>query len=281
MFKKYWNVWLTITIITIVFIIKKNNAILVEEVRTTLMFVVSLFGTLTVMKTNIEGKKTPKVFSENNIECIKNEMGKVMIDLTDELNLNQTFELLKEKKKMKKMKSFFAWLWGNKYTLINLTMSVVAVGLCNYLMFFGYLDKYAIFNENETLAKILGVSISVIYLIVDVFTTVSKYGCESLDQLNKRYQEEAEKKLNALTSEQKTAVKSTIKKLQNQLEIIEPKYNEAIKNIENYEMLSKIKGFDTTTLYESYNLALQFKNENALAVQELKRQIEVLSSKLK
>lgn len=242
------------------------------------MFVVSLFGTLTVIKSNIEGKTPKEVFNGNSIENIKKEIENVMIDLTKELN-NPNF--LKERKKMSKIKNFFTWLWGNKCTLISLTISILAVGFCNYLMFMGYLDQYQVFVENETLIKILGVALSVGYLSVDIFTTVSKYGCESLEQLDTRYREEAEKKLNALTPEQKAAVKSAIKKFQSQLELIEPKYNEAIKTIESFQTLSKIQGFDASALADSYNSALQFKNTNETLVTELRNQIEVLASKLK
>lgn len=254
---------------------------MIEEIRTTLMFVVSLFGTLTVLKANIEGKKTPKAVFNGNIVSIKNELEKVMVDLKKELQENQTFEFLKENKKMEKIKKFFSWLWGNKCTLLSLTISILSVGFCNFLMFAGYLNRYQVFCENELLLKIIGVSLSVIYLFVDIFTTVSKYGCESLEQLDKRYKEEAEKKLNALTSEQKSVVKSTIKKLEIQLEAIEPKFNEAIKTVESYQTLANIKGFDTSTLVDSYNLALGFINDNKAMVEGLKAQIEGLKSKLK
>lgn len=276
--RKYWNLWLTVLIFVIVIWFKNKNETLVEEIKTYLMFAISLIGALTFIKTNLEkGKKAS--YNAASIEGIRSEMEKNVAELKSEME-KQNFNFLKEKNKMEKFKKFFKWLWGNKYTLISLTISIIAVAFCNYLMWFGYLDRYTIFAEHETLLKVLGIVLSLGYLAVDIFTTVTKYGCESIEQLNTRYQAEAERKLNALSPEQKAAVKSTIKNLQTQLSLIEPKYNEALKTIESFQMLSKIDGFDTSSLVEGYNQASQYAHDNTTIIAELKKQIEVLTNKL-
>ena len=40
---------------------------------------------------------------------------------------------MKEGKQMSKFKKFFKWLWGNKCTLINIIVSVCAIGLINFM----------------------------------------------------------------------------------------------------------------------------------------------------
>lgn len=288
--KKYWNLWGGVLIGTFLAWVKHLNKESMDYITSAIVLVITLIGALTFLKSNLNPKKDKKTkemgipfetgtelsqVKHINIATNPEQLG---IDLLRKID--ETLIIVKEGKKMNKIKNFFKWLWGNKCTLINIIVSVCAIGFINFMCLADYMMRYAVFARNETFFKIAIPVLSTLWLVLDIFTTVSKYGCESLKQLDVRAKETLERKLNALTPEQKKAVKGTLVELQAKLALIEPKYNECLKTIESFKTLQNIPNFDTSSLVEGYNIALQYTTQNASVVSQLKAQISLLEDRL-
>jgi len=275
---KFWNIWGGIAIGTLIAWLNHFEKITMDNVASYLALILTCIGIFTftrsIFKERIEEKKEGTA---------KTKLKPKQVLMGEEIarELNETIKIAREMKEGKKMKKFFKWLWGNKLTLINLIVSIGCVGFVNFMSFCGYMDRYEIYKENQTLFQVLFAVGGALYLVVDIFTTVSKYGCESLEQLNTRYEKRKEEKLNALTPEQKKFVKENITKLEKSYEELKKKLTTSLNTIESYKALSSIEGFDIGSLQEGYSQALAFVNANQSVATELERQITILKNRLK
>ena len=275
---KFWNIWGGIEIGTLIAWLNHFEKITMDNVTSYLALILTCIGIFTftrsIFKERIEEKK-------GTAKTKKLKPKQVLMGEEIARELNETIKIAREMKEGKRMKKFFKWLWGNKFTLISLIISVGCVSFVNFMSFCGYMDRYAIYRENQILFQMLFLVGGALYLVVDIFTTVSKYGCESLEQLNTRYEKRREEKLNALTPEQKKFVKENITKLEKSYEELKKKLTTSLNTIESYKALSSIEGFDIGSLKEGYSQALAFVNANQSVATELERQINILKARLK
>lgn len=288
--KRYWNLWGGVLIGIFIAWVKHFSKESMDLISSAIVMTITLIGALTFLKSSFNSNKNKqkkevedpfeKATTLSQVKHINMALNPSQVGIEFIRTIDETLTIMKEGKQMNKFKKFFKWLWGNKCTLINIIVSVCAIGLINFMALADYMMRYAIFARNEMFFKIAIPILSTLWLALDIFTTVSKYGCESLKDLDIRIQEAKERKLNALTPEQKKAVKSAIIELKGQLAGYEPKYNECLKTIESFNMLSKIPNFDTSSLQQGYQNALNYTTANANLIAQLKSQISLLEEKL-
>lgn len=264
---KKWNIWGGFLISLVVSWLTHFDKSIMDGLASYLALSLVVIGMLTFAKSVIKEKEGKEVKEKHLV-------------LGEEIAKN-LYEEMKEGKKMEKTKKFFKWLWGNKLTLINLIISVSCVALVNFMNFCGYMNRFSIYQENETVFKIIIAFGGFGYLVIDIFTTCSKYGCESLEQLNTRYEKAKNDKLNALTSEQKKIVKESLSKLEKTYNELKTKLANAVNTIESYKIFSNIEGFNLNSLTEGYNQAINFVNANQANLNELEKQVAILKAKLK
>lgn len=262
--EKMWNIWGGLLISLMISWLNHFNKDVIDNFASYLALSLVMIGILTFAKSIIKDTEPKEKHIKIGEEIAKN-----------------IFDEMKEGKKMEKVKKFLKWLWGNKLTLINLVISISCVCFVNFMSFCGYMERYSVYCENETLFKIIIVFGGAFYLFVDIFTTCTKYGCESLEQLNTRYEKAKNDKLNALTSEQKKIVRESLSKLEKTYSELKEKLANAVNTIESYKICSTIEGFDSTSLTDGYNQAIEFVNANQSNLNELEKQVAILKAKLK
>lgn len=182
-----------------------------------------------------------------------------------------------------KIKNFFNRLWGNKFTIINITFNLLAVAVADYLLFSDYLLRFEFIAQNELAFKIAVPILSVIYLIIDIFTTVTKYGWESLTELKEKAKQKALQKASKLSKEQKDVVKKQIENVQNTLTGLESELKHFNEIIDNYQVLTSLAHImpvssENTTLY---NQAISKKPALEVQISELKINLAQLQQALK
>lgn len=188
---------------------------------------------------------------------------------------------LERENAMEKVKKFFKWLWGNKLTLTEILINVIALGFSNYLAFSDKLMRFHIFQENALAFRICLVIFTIVYAFLNAYTVITKYGLENLDEINKRLAKKAEQKLNALTPEQKKVVKEQLETLKETLSKMEAEMAKYEKDIQEYVTLKGIQGFQISNdLEQKYQIATNYKLANKPVIDNYKRQIETLEAKL-
>lgn len=282
---KYWNVWGGVLIATFIAFLKEFNKTSMDSTTSYIVMVLTIIGAMTFMRSKFQDKKQKtleKVLSEQkSLKVMKLANNPEMEVQKIAEKIDKTIEIVSEDKTMKKIADFFKWLWGNKFTLLSLTLSIGAVAFCNFLCWWGYLERYYFFAQNETMCKVVIVIVTGVYLAADIFTTISKYGCESLAQLQARYAEEAERKLNALTPEQKKIVKQTLTSLKEELAKAKVGYEQAKKEIDSYTLLASLPGYDNSANNAKYVQAQVDESKYNNLMLALQKQIATLENRLK
>lgn len=182
-----------------------------------------------------------------------------------------------------KITNFFKRLWGNKLTITNITINLLAVAVADYLIFSDYLLRFEFIAQNELAFKI-GVPVAtVIYLVLDIFTTVSKYGWESLNELNEKAKQKALQKTSKLSKEQKEVVKKQVETVKNTLNGLEDELNHFNEIINNYQVLTSLSHImpvspENTALY---NQVMAKKPSLEVQISELKINLTQLQQALK
>lgn len=187
------------------------------------------------------------------------------------------------KKTMTKIKNFFKRVWGNKFTLINITINLLCVAVADYLVFSEYLLRFNFFTENQIAFKIGVPVLSALYLVLDIFTTVSKYGWENLDELKAKSQKKATEKASKLSKEQKAIIKNQIKVVENGIATLENELNDALDIIKNFEILQSLNGVITISAdkHSMYHNAIGNKPILEAQISEYKLQLSQLKEALK
>ena len=178
-----------------------------------------------------------------------------------------------------KLKSALKWLWGNKCTLFTTICNVCIVVIANFMALTEYIYRFNILAENKMVIQIAVPALSILWGVIDLYTTYSKRGCESLEELNAIAQEKAELKANKLTKEQKQTLKAQLAKLKG---LLAPKEEQMAKAIKRLEEIETLINFGCATI-EEQNEKIQLNKNIALqnpAVETLKKQIASIEEKL-
>lgn len=148
---------------------------------------------------------------------------------------------------MEKLKKIIKWIWGNKLSLISIISNLVVATFSQYLLYSDYLKTYQYFQDHDIVFKVVVTILCVLWLIVNIYTTVTKYGLESLDQLRIRAEEIKVDATNKLSPEQRKVLKntlstfnSTLYELESQLVEIDKKIEESRKVMADINTLSKV-----------------------------------------
>lgn len=182
-----------------------------------------------------------------------------------------------------KIVNFFKRLWGNKFTITNIVLNLSAVGIADYLLFSDYLLRFELIAQNELAFKIAVPILSVIYLIIDIFTTVSKYGWETLVELNEKSKQKAIQKASQLSKEQKEVVRNQINVIKKAISDLEIDLEHTLEVINNYEVLKSLESVMPIPQDKlvSYQKAINEKPQIEAEISNLKVNLTQLQQALK
>ena len=160
------------------------------------------------------------------------------------------------KKVMKKIKNFFKRVWGNKFTLANITINLLIVAMADFLVFSEFVWRFPFFVENHVAFKIVVPIVTAIYFGIDVFTTVTKYGWENLGELQQKTAQKALQKASKLSKEQKAVIKQQITNAKTSIDNLESELVKVNEIIKNFEILKSLNGLvpitqDNMNLYQN------------------------------
>ena len=170
-----------------------------------------------------------------------------------------------------KVKNFFKELWGNKFTIGNTIIVLFLATLSQVMTYTEYLYKINWFAEHELVIKIASPIIAFIWVFIDLLTTYTKYGFESLEEIANR---KINKSIGKMSKEEKQRLKDSLKELKHSLVVVEEKK----KQLEN--MVSDVD----TLIRSGYNLGFDERNEydkNKTQIVNLQGSIENLNNRIK
>lgn len=281
--KKYWDILGGTAMGLIISFIAKWQLEKMQLAYTTVILILVCIGLLKVVKSSYENKNVLDrvVEKQSPVRAVKiaqnptqegEELGELMIET-----------MKGSKKTMTKIKNFFKRVWGNKFTLLNITFNLLAVAIVDYLVFSEYLMRFNFFVENQLAFKIGIPVLSVMYLSLDIFTTVSKYGWETLLELKDKAEQKALQKASKLSSEQKAIIKNNIKAVKVSITNAENELLKIADVIKNFEILQSLNGLVTISAENitMYNNAITRKPSLEANLSHLKLELSQLEEALK
>ena len=289
-----WNIYGGIFLSALLAWVYKFNISYMERTTSFIIMALTLCSVLTILKRGIKTsknkntKKTTRIEKATliqprvkaidtavNTEQAVQELSDTILKTTT--ILERTMKVMREK-----IKNFFKRVWGNKATIINITANLLVVAIADYLLFADYLLKFDFVAQNELLFKVLVPILGIIYLVIDIYTTVSKYGWESLQELKVKTEQKKLEKESRLTKEQKEVLKETKDGVKKQLNEAENKLANAETIIKQVDLLRSIGGVPIgDDKIRDYQQALSNKNTLASQIDNLKQTLETLNKALK
>ena len=267
---------------------------IIQTIYSTLILIFLLIGFLKVLKSpNKENESNNQIRNkDNNINLIDLVVNQQKPFKAIELSQNPTqggeelgeifLETMKGgKKKMEKIKDFFKRVWGNKFTILSIVFSLFCVFACEYLYFADYFLRFDWVENNQVVLNYVLPIVGIAYIVLNVFTTITKYGWENLKELQEKAYKKALEKASQLTKEQKAIVKNQMKEVKEQLSNVGIDLTKTNTIIEAYETLRDLGIALSDEKVSAYNLAVAKKPELDLAYTQLTSQLETLLSKLK
>lgn len=279
--KELWNVYGGIALSTLIAWVNGWNKMEMDRWASYLVLTLTCVSVLTFLKLVFFKKKSANVLDKGALQSqksVKNLQTAINpMQVGEELGTTIIYTVKGGKIVMKKLKNFFKELWGNKFTLSNTLIVLFLATLTQVATYTEYLYKIQWFAENELVVKIASPIIALLWVFIDLFTTYTKYGFESLEALAKR-KEEA--KLKQLTKEQKSSLKATIKKLRDSLDIAKEKKKELHSLVANFETLMGVGYNLNATERDEYNSAVTQINNIDNTILNLETKIKDLEEKL-
>ena len=279
--KELWNVYGGIALSTLIAWINGWNKMEMDKWASYLVLTLTCVSVLTFFKIVFFKRKSANVIDKGALQSqksVKNLQTAINpMQVGEELGTTIIYTVKGGKVVMKKLKNFFKELWGNKFTLSNTLIVLFLATLSQVATYTEYLYKIQWFAENELVVKIASPIIALVWVFLDLFTTYTKYGFESLEDLAKR-KEEA--KLKQLTKEQKSVLKANIRKLENSLNIAKGKKKELHSMVSNFETLMGVGYNLNMTEREEYNSAVTQINTIDNTIKGLEQKIKELEEKL-
>lgn len=238
--KELWNVYGGIALSTLIAWLTHWDKVEMDKWASYLILTLTCISVLTFFKIVLFRKKKKKatkldkgIFNSNkNVKRLRTAINPMSIG--QEVGNAIIYTCKGGKWFMGKVKNFFKELWGNKFTLLNTIIVLFLATLSQVMTYTEYLYRINWFAENEIVIKIASPIVAGIWVFIDLLTTYTKYGFESLDELAKRKEE---KKLASLTKEEKGKLKDNVKDLKSKLEILKEKEESVSKAISNFETL--------------------------------------------
>ena len=288
-----WNIYGGIMVSALLAWLYNFNVSYMERTTSFIIMSLTFCSVLTILKRGLKTSKNknsktrkldkatlvqPRVkaidTAVNTEQAVQELSDKIIITTTI---LERTIEFMKDK-----IKNFFKRVWGNKATIINIVANLFVVAVADYLVLADYLLRFEFVAQNELLFKILVPILGFIYLFLDIYTTVSKYGWENLNELNVKFEQKKLEKESRLTKEQKAVLKETRDGVKKQLAEAENKLANAETIIKQVELLRSIGGVPITDdKIRSYQQATSDKVTLRGQIESFKQTLDTLNKSLK
>lgn len=281
-----WNIYGGVLLSMFIGKLTEYNKNSMDTFTSFIIMTLACIGALTFIKVSVFKKKANKldtvVSQQSSIKTIKTaidpvasgeELGKMIIETTT------NFERIGSKT-MEKIKAFFKKLWGNKFTLISIITNSLICAFVDYLILFEYFINFEWFKKNQLAFTIGVIVITVLVLIVTIYTVITKYGWESLNELNKRIQEKKEYKASRLSSEQKHVLKNQIAIVESGIKDSKARVKTYTKIIDNFQVLQSVGITPTSEKVVEYNDAVTQKNYLEQSIVNFEQQLIRLKEKL-
>lgn len=275
--KDFWNIYGGVALSTFIAWLTNWSKLEMDRWASYLILTLTCISLLTffkiiLFKKNSNGVPDSVALSQNrSVKTLRNaiepektgeELGNIII-----------VTLQGGKRFMVKLKNFFKELWGNKFTISNTIIVLFLATLSQVMTYTEYLYKINWFAEHEMIVKILSPIIAAIWVFVDLFTTYTKYGFESLEEL-------ANRKPQKLSKEERKTYKNQLSLLENALETAEEKYNKYKRIISDTEVLLSANLALNSSERNEYDIARSQITELEEAISKLKVRIANIKEKL-
>ncbi len=279
----YWNIWGAVLLSTFIAWLNDFSRGSMDVATSYLVLTLTCIGFFTFFKSYVlsrrkGGKATPlesAVNSQKSIKAINTAVDPLKNGEELGVKVIQTLTITKRigGKIMKKIKNFFKALWGNKFTISNTVIVLFNVALTQVATYTKKLYNIKWFAEHETFVKVGSPILAGIIVFVDLYTTYTKYGFESLQEL-------AERKASKLSADEKKTLKSKLKLLKDTLNKRRIEKKELLKVITDNENLMRLGytlSMEDNSKYEEARRKIGFLDEY---ISKLEADITELSEKL-
>lgn len=237
--KELWNVYGGIALSTFIAWFTRWSKIEMDKWTSYLILTLTCISVLTFFKiVFFKKKRKPNIIEKGAIQSQKS-----FKSLQTALNPQQVGEEVGNaiiytvkggRKLMKKVGNFFKELWYNKFTLSNTIIVLFMATLTQVATYTDYLYRFNWFAEHELVVKVASPIVAGIIVFIDLLTTYTKYGFESLEDIAKRKEQ---KKLAELSKQEKAKLKLKLKDLRDTLEVVKEKRKDLFKTIADMEKL--------------------------------------------
>ena len=237
--KELWNVYGGIALSTFIAWLTGWSKIEMDKWTSYLILTLTCISVLTFFKiVFFKKKRKPNIIEKGAIQSQKS-----FKSLQTALNPQQVGEEVGNaiiytvkggRKLMKKVGNFFKELWYNKFTLSNTIIVLFMATLTQVATYTDYLYRFNWFAEHELVVKVASPIVAGIIVFIDLLTTYTKYGFESLEDIAKRKEQ---KKLAELSKQEKAKLKLKLKDLRDTLEVVKEKRKDLFKTIADMEKL--------------------------------------------
>lgn len=281
-----WNIYGGVLLSMFIGKLTEYNKNSMDTFTSFIIMTLACIGALTFIKVSVFKKKANKidnvVSQQSSIKTIKTaidpvasgeELGKIIVETTTNLERIGS-------KTMEKIKAFFKKLWGNKFTLISIIANSLICAFVDYLILFEYFIKFEWFKQNQLTYTIGVIVLSIVVLIITIYTVITKYGWESLSELNKRIQEKRDYKISKLTSEQKHVLKSQIAIVESGIKSSKAQLKTYSKIIDNFNVLQSVGITPTSEKVNEYSNAITQSQYLEQSIKNFEEQLAKLKEKL-
>lgn len=273
--KGLWNIYGGIGISTLIAWLTKWNKSEMDKWSSYLILMLTCISVLTFFKIVLFKKKASAIDKVANADKSVKTL-KTAVDPArsgEEIGTAIIFTINGGKKVMVKFKNFLKEIWGNKLTITNTIIVLFFATLSQVVTYTDYLYRISWFAENELVIKIASPIIAGIWVFIDLFTTYTKYGFESLQEL-------ADRKMSKLSKEEKARLKTNLKTLKESLSTAESKYADLIKAVRDFETLVNAGYVVTMAENEEYNTNKRQITNIETTIENLKNKIDEINKEL-
>lgn len=273
--KGLWNIYGGIGFSTFVAWLTKWNKSEMDKWSSYLILMLTCISVLTFFKIVLFKKKASAIdkvaSTDKSVKTLKTAVDPARSG--EEIGNAILFTINGGRKFMVKFKNFLKEIWGNKFTITNTIIVLFFATLSQVVTYTDYLYRISWFAENELVVKIASPIIAGIWVFIDLFTTYTKYGFESLQEL-------ADRKMSKLSKEEKARLKNNLKKFKDSLAIAEKKYAELVKAVSDFEALVSAGYVVTAQENEAYNTNKRQVTNIESTIQNLKARIDEINKEL-
>ena len=279
--KELWNVYGGIALSTLIAFLTHWDKLEMDKWASYLILTLTCISVLTFFKLVYSKKKKASaidkgaIHSQRAVNTLKNAVNPMATG--QEVGEAIIYTCKGGKKVLIKIKNFFKEIWGNKFTLGNTIIVLFFATLSQVMTYTNYLYQISWFAEHELVIKIASPIIAIIWVVIDLLTTYTKYGFESLDEIANR---KLAKKTNELSKEEKQNLKGLLKQYKSSLVTLRKRKLELEKMLQKFEELEMAKyTFNTKEINEWEELKRQY-NVLSESIDNTIKNIEDIESKL-